>query len=186
MTELSKNTESNNLAKPLLQAVFLVPYVPYYLRIFEPIYNKKYTLVGIIENELYCKETAIDDCFSFEIDENTFPILRPLSDFYDINAPAFSDTNFDISTQLVLVDLCSKKQHYSGIRYSDMQEFLKYHIDVFNLIEQDLAISIHDVGYSYNDEDELIIDSSRTKEKCNVCSQFLDIDNECPTGHRQT
>lgn len=40
--------------------------------------------------------------------------------------------------------------------------------------------------YSYNDEDELIIDSSRTKEKCNVCSQFLDIDNECPTGHRQT
>ena len=27
-----------------------------------------------------------------------------------------------------------------------MQEFLKYHIDVFNLIEQDLAISIHDVG----------------------------------------
>ena len=54
MTTLSKNAESNNLVKPLLQAVFLVPYVPYYLRIFEPIYNEKYTLVGIIENELYC------------------------------------------------------------------------------------------------------------------------------------
>jgi hypothetical protein len=27
-----------------------------------------------------------------------------------------------------------------------MQEFLKYHIDVFNLIEEDLAVSIHDVG----------------------------------------
>jgi hypothetical protein len=137
--------ENENKLKPLLQEVFLVPYVPYYLRIFEPIYNEKYTLVGIIENELYCKETEIDDCFSFQIDENTFPILRPLSDFYDINAPAFIDTNFDIPTQLVLVDLCSKKQHYSGIRYSDMQEFLREHIDVFNLIEQDLAVSIHDV-----------------------------------------
>lgn len=40
--------------------------------------------------------------------------------------------------------------------------------------------------YSYNDEDELIIDYSRTKGKCNVCNQFLDIDDECPTGHRQT
>ena len=138
-------SECGNKSKPLLQAVFLVPYIPYYLRIFEPIYNEKYTLVGIIENELYCKETEIDDCFSFQIDENTIPILRPLSDFYDINAPAFIDTNFDIPTQLVLVDLCSKKQHYSSIRYSDMQEFLREHIDVFNLIEQDLAVSIHDV-----------------------------------------
>jgi hypothetical protein len=137
--------QSGNSSKTLLQAVFLVPYVPYYLRIFEPIYNEKYTLVGIIENELYCKETDLDDCFSFEIDENTFPILRPLSDFYDINAPAFINTNFDLTTQLVLVDLCSKKQHYSGIRYSDMQEFLREHIDIFNLIEQDLAVSINDV-----------------------------------------
>jgi hypothetical protein len=141
----SVQDQSGNISKPLLQAVFLVPYVPYYLRIFEPIYNEKYTLVGIIENELYCKETDLDDCFSFEIDENTFPILRPLSDFYDINAPAFINTNCDLTTQLVLVDLCSKKQHYSGIRYSDMQEFLREHIDIFNLIEQDLAVSIQDV-----------------------------------------
>ena len=115
------------------------------LKIFEPIYNEKYTLVGIIENELYCKENVIDDCFSFEIDENTFPILRPLSDFYDINAPAFIDTNFDIATQLTLVDLCLKTQHYLGISYFEMKEFLREHIDVFNLIEQDLAVSIHDV-----------------------------------------
>lgn len=37
-----------------------------------------------------------------------------------------------------------------------------------------------------DDDDKLIIDASRTKAKCNVCNQFLDIDNECPTGHRQT
>ena len=145
MKNSNDETFNATIGNTVLQAVFLVPYIPYYLRIFEPIYNEKYTLVGIIENELYCKETEIDDCFSFQIDENTIPILRPLSDFYDINAPAFIDTNFDIPTQLVLVDLCSKKQHYSSIRYSDMQEFLREHIDVFNLIEQDLAVSIHDV-----------------------------------------
>ena len=169
--------------KSCLLLQYIIPYLEYELKILSN-QNEIQTLFGIRDKTYFIKETRNNYAYSDVSDIKI--ILKPLCDFYDINAPAFIDTNFDISTQLVLVDLCSKKQHYSGIRYSDMQEFLKYHIDVFNLIEQDLAISIHDVGYSYNDEDELIIDSSRTKEKCNVCSQFLDIDNECPTGHRQT
>lgn len=146
MTTLKKNAESNNLVKPLLQAVFLLPYVPHRLYcMVQGEGKKKFDLQGVSDInwiDLHEKDKTVNEQYDVE---DVIPILRPLSDFYDINAPAFIDTNFDISTQLVLVDLCSKKQHYSGIRYSDMQEFLREHIDVFNLIEQDLAVSVHDV-----------------------------------------
>lgn len=141
------NTKPENLAKPLLTTVFLVPYLPFKLKC--QIKNGKQIKIDVIQ-AIYNNEVKAE-CTFFNIVEAqqgfefVKPILRPLSDFYDINAPAFVDTNFDIRTQLVLADLCSKKQHYSGVRYADMQEFLREHIDVFNLIEEDLAISIHDV-----------------------------------------
>jgi hypothetical protein len=122
---------------------FIIPYLEHELKIFSND-NEIQTLFGIRDETYFIKETR--NHYAYGDISDLRAILKPLSDFYDINAPAFIDTNFDISTQLVLVDLCLKKQHYSGIKYSDMQEFLKYHIDVFNLIEEDLAISIHDVG----------------------------------------
>ena len=140
----NSNNQAENLAKPVLTTVFLAPYLSYGLKvIFEGKGGRILEVTGIRKiktNDIYFStenETLCIDTFK--------PILKPLSDFYDINAPAFIDTNFDIPTQLALVDLCSKKQHYSSVRYSDMQEFLREHIDVFNLIEQDLAVSIHDV-----------------------------------------
>jgi hypothetical protein len=129
----------NALNPSVLTLEHLAPYLPYKLVIKRKDYiHKNLFLLGIEFNDIIHQIGKTPIIY-------VKPILRPLSDFYDINAPAFIDTNFDISTQLVLVDLCSKKQHYSGVRYSDMQDFLREHIDVFNLIEQDLAVSIHDV-----------------------------------------
>lgn len=122
---------------------YIIPYLKYELKILSN-QNEIKTLFGIRDETYFIKETKNNYAYGDVSDIK--PILKPLSDFYDINAPAFIDANFDLSTQLVLVDLCSKKQHYSSTKYSDMQEFLTHHIDVFNLIEQDLAISIHDVG----------------------------------------
>jgi|688.fasta_scaffold1425821_1 hypothetical protein len=119
----------------------LAPYLPFKIEGLNP-FNEKNKIIGL-KNETYFIENG--NTYAYGDIRDCRLILKPLSDFYDINAPAFIDTNFDISTQLVLVDLCSKKQHYSGVRYSDMQEFLREHIDIFNLIEQDLAVSIHDV-----------------------------------------
>ena len=144
--------ECGNKSKPLLQAVFLTPYLTYRLKgqVFQykidRIKNRYEEMTGIEMWQEKNKYWGVTTKSNSRINLCSFkPILIPISDFYDINAPAFIDTNFDIPTQLVLVDLCTKKQHYSGIKYSDMQEFLREHIDVFNLIEQDLAVSIHDV-----------------------------------------
>ena len=70
------------------------------------------------------------------------PYLKPLADFYDINCPALCETDLDISTQLLLVDLCIGKIHYSNLHYSDMREFLRLHIDIFGLIDKDFAIPL--------------------------------------------
>ena len=128
--------------KSFLLLQYIIPYLEYELKILSN-QNEIQTLFGIRDETYFIKETQNNYAYGDVSDIK--PILTPLSDFYDINAPSFIDTNFDIPTQLVLVDLCFKKQHYSGIKYSDMQEFLKYNIDVFNLIEQDLAVSVHDV-----------------------------------------
>ncbi|NRS90884.1 hypothetical protein HNQ02_003831 [Flavobacterium sp. 7E] len=129
--------------KSFLLLQYIIPYLEHELKILSN-QNEIQTLFGIRDETYFIKETQNNYAYGDVSDIK--PILRPLSDFYDINAPAFIDTNFDITTQLVLVDLCSKKQHYYGVRYSDIQEFLREHIDVFNLIEQYLAVSIHDVG----------------------------------------
>jgi hypothetical protein len=151
---ISENTQAPHLPQnavnhSVLTLEHLAPYLPYGLKmIFE---GKKGRIVEVTGLRVAGINEKTSKLIYFSSISETLsiryfkPILRPLSDFYDINAPAFIDTNFDISTQLVLVDLCSKKQHYSGVRYSDMQEFLREHIDFFNLIEQDLAVSIHDV-----------------------------------------
>lgn len=127
-----------------LELKHLAPYLPYKLKVKSiDIFENDPTFTMTIK-EGGRRNATID--WILREHENFKPILRPISDFYDINAPAFIDTNFDVSTQLVLVELCSKKQHYSGLTYSDMQEFLREHIDVFNIIEKGLAVSIHDVG----------------------------------------
>ena len=128
--------------KSFLLLQFIIPYLEHELKILSND-NEIQTLFGIRDESYFIKETRNNYAYGDISDLRA--ILRPLSDFYDINAPAFIDLNFDVSTQLVLVDLCTKKQHYSVIKYSDMQEFLKYNIDVFNLIEQDLAVSVDDV-----------------------------------------
>lgn len=71
-------------------------------------------------------------------------ILKPLSDYYDINCPEICKTDLDIPTQLVLVDLSIGRIHYSGLQVSDYEEFLRLHIDIFRLIEKDQAHSIND------------------------------------------
>ena len=71
-------------------------------------------------------------------------ILKPLSDFYDINCPEMCKTNIDIPTQLELVDLSMGKKHFSRLQYFHLQEFLRHGIDVFGLIEQEKAHSIMD------------------------------------------
>jgi len=122
-------------------------YLPYKIKAYFKEVNDRYCRVYVIgsvhsvydDASITCYDTVNSSPDKFKL------ILRPIDDFYDINCPELCKTNFDILTQLELVDLCLGKQHYSGLKYSDMKEFLRYHIDVFGLIDKGFAISIHDV-----------------------------------------
>lgn len=128
--------------KSFLLLQFIIPYLEHELKILSND-NEIQTLFGIRDESYFIKETRNNYAYGDISDLRA--ILRPLSDFYDINAPAFIDLNFDVSTQLVLVDLCTSNKNYTSVKYSDILQFLRHHIDVFRLIDEDLAISIHDV-----------------------------------------
>ncbi len=129
--------------KSFLLLQFIIPYLEHELKILSND-NEIQTLFGIRDESYFIKETKNNYAYGDISDLRA--ILIPLSDFYDINAPAFIGVNFDLSTQLILVDLCLGTKNYTSVQYSDMLQFLRHHIDVFKLIDENLAVSIHDIG----------------------------------------
>lgn len=73
------------------------------------------------------------------------PILRPLSDYKDINSQAMSDLNCDLSDQMDLCDLANKHTNIEGIRYRLASICFEHHIDIFGLIEKGLAINMNEL-----------------------------------------
>jgi hypothetical protein len=151
MKNISKKAEIQQSIKTAVTSSALLKslgmYLPYQIKAYFKEVNDRYCrryVTGTIHSvyddaSITCYDTVNSSPDKFKL------ILRPIDDFYDINCPEICKTGFDITTQLELVDLCLRKQHYSGLRYSDMKEFLRYHIDIFGLIDKGVAISIHDV-----------------------------------------
>lgn len=61
-----------------LELKHITPYLPFKLKCYEPRFNEKHTILGLIKNEIYIGDE--DSINSFVLDDETFPILRPLSD----------------------------------------------------------------------------------------------------------
>lgn len=72
------------------------------------------------------------------------PILRPLSDYADINSKSMCELNADLHIQMELLDLSLKLKHYTSCSYTTMQLCFENHIDVFGLIEKGLAIDFNE------------------------------------------
>ncbi len=70
-------------------------------------------------------------------------LLRPLSDYTDINSAAFIEANIDIVSVLDLAELANKKQAYQSCRYETIEECQRNHIDYMGLIESGLAIDLN-------------------------------------------
>ena len=68
------------------------------------------------------------------------PILRPLTDYQDVNSQAMNDLNIDIQDQVTLTYLATKEEHYTRVSYSVIEICLRNHIDIFGLIDKGLAI----------------------------------------------
>jgi len=69
------------------------------------------------------------------------PILRPLSDYVDINETGYTDLNCDLMDQLIINELANKTIPLSLIPFGVIQIMSEHHIDFFNLIPDGLAIN---------------------------------------------
>jgi hypothetical protein len=127
--------ECGNKSKPLLQAVFLAPYLPYNLRYCQRKESFKDFSVSFFERGIIStKGNVINNVL--EIDYY-FPILKPMSDL----------TVKFINEDVVLRDF--QPQFIIGNRYEwsygFVQRLFELHFDYFSLIQKGLAYSIHDV-----------------------------------------
>lgn len=74
------------------------------------------------------------------------PILRPLSDYYDINSPAMNDLNLDLGDQIWLVNLADGTYHVDKLPYRLACTLAEEHIDFMGLIPAGLALSYKEAG----------------------------------------
>lgn len=127
----------------------LAPYLPYELGC--EILNYQCDYVGI----RYSKITAmiVDEGFDLAIQYKggfalkTYPdyrpILRPLSDYKDLNSKAMVELNCDVMSQLQIADFANERIGLSGLSYTDACILFQNHVDVFGLIDRGLAVGIN-------------------------------------------
>lgn len=103
------------------------------------------------DNSFQTSELTISD-YPFLTKQLFKLILRPLSDLTDINSKFYSDSNMDLTDQVELNSLIDEilydKQSYKSIEdipYKYMLILFEYHIDVFGLIPEGLAIDINTI-----------------------------------------
>lgn len=132
------------MKKMKLELKHVAPYLPYNLMAKFPETNKKGCrsyVTGVI-GALYSDGTMV--CHdTVNASPNRFmPMLLPLKYFEDINSPAFQDVNCDLTHQIEINEVANKQRNYTSLSVGAFELCLKYHIDIFNLIPQGLAVSI--------------------------------------------
>lgn len=74
--------------------------------------------------------------------ENVKLMLVPLSKLKNINSIFFQEMNFDLQNQIEINEVAIGYRHYSDISFRSISLALKNHLDIFNLIPQELAVSL--------------------------------------------
>jgi len=120
----------------------IAPYLPYGFRIFlgadeikEVIGIRDWIGWGVI---VKAKFGTVDVPL-----EAARPILKPLSDYKDINSFGMSNLNIDLETQMEICELANKKIVFNSMSYEAAQVCFENHIDIFGLIDNDLAVDFH-------------------------------------------
>ena len=137
--------ECGNKSKPLLQAVFLAPYLPFKLQ-------GHYSLSDVVntpKDELRDKLLTIDN-FDFFLKYAT-PKLKPLGDLTKDEKTCDEINEFLEPNGLEINNFLLLKNSLNAVAISweEMQNVLnilyREHYDVFGLINKRLAVSVHDV-----------------------------------------
>jgi len=139
----SNETENGNKSKPLLQAGFLTPYLPYDLQILFTDLNKQYPLVVSnnsmsIRGGINVKEVIESDYY--------YPIFFPISDL-KYKSTSELKSKYGINDEIIfwIQELTEKNTEIKFLTVETYNFLLQYHFDIFNLIEKGFAISVHDI-----------------------------------------
>lgn len=127
-----------------LELKHLAPYLPYGLKAKFQAKNKKtcrkYVIGTISVMYSDCSICCYDTVNATP--DNFKPILRPLSDYADINSDAMNSLNCDMSEQINLNEFAIGYICLGSLYQSTYDLCLKNHIDVFGLIPQGLALPL--------------------------------------------
>jgi len=127
-----------------LELKHIAPYLPYGIKMYFEKSGRIELLTGIqlsIHSDHYT--------FNFTdkwIDPNIWNyklILRPLSDYDNINLFAVIDLNCDLTNQIELESYATNKIGLSDLSYLTVELCFQNHIDIFRLIDAGLAIDIN-------------------------------------------
>lgn len=134
----------------------LACYLPYGLKIMakieSQIENHPFEHCDIVNVNLLSKSLTIRHMVGIDKDveyityknfEDIKPILRPLSDYKDVNEDAMVNLNIDISDQLIIADCANGYFNPQDLMYRVAEICFENHIDVFGLIDKGLAIDIN-------------------------------------------
>lgn len=121
-----------------LEIKHLAPYLPYKLKALS-IDGFSVSILGVdfTTNRIL----NINGDRTFTIAEIK-PLLRPLSDYADINSDAMNSLNCDMSEQINLNEFAIGYICLGSLYQSTYDLCLKNHIDVFGLINQGLALPL--------------------------------------------
>jgi len=132
-----------------LELKHLAPYLPYGLKILDNIRGRNH-----INDDTYLLEPKnIHRCLTFA-SENEKPILRPLSDLtkeIEHNGEKFvpirkllEANSFNLEKmETEYINSFAKSMVEIQMAYDDAQLLLRWHFDIFGLIEKDLAVNIN-------------------------------------------
>ncbi|MDH5570381.1 MAG: hypothetical protein OEY89_01370 [Gammaproteobacteria bacterium] len=125
-----------------LKIEHLACYLPYGLKGYS---NKAIKLKtgGFIPKEHTLSITNVGDLYAENKLHLIKPILRPLSDYNDINSKAMMELNCDLTDQMNICELAQKTMSLHKIPYSTICVMNENHIDYHNLIEDGLAVDIN-------------------------------------------
>ena len=123
-----------------LEIKHLAPYLPHGLRIEHPTMMSGGRKISEMRN---LGQTSIEISHRIYVQISSCkPLLRPLSDYADINSDAMNSLNCDMSEQINLNEFAIGYICLGSLYQSTYDLCLKNHIDVFGLIDQDLALPL--------------------------------------------
>lgn len=123
-----------------LEIKHLAPYLPYGLKIEHPTMMSGGRKISEMRN---LGQTSIEISHRIYVQISSCkPLLRPLSDYADINSDAMNSLNCDMSEQIQISEFASKRISLSSVSVGAFDVLVSNHVDVFGLIDQGLALPL--------------------------------------------